>query len=131
MKDTTSSDKYTWEEALKTFLPRSTIALHVLGRNPLILLANLCDKYWYLKENGMLRKDGSFSLTHEAQRIQTGLSDTQIRASKKVLVKLGILTTKRLGLPSSEYYYIDTERLYDVLHESRSTHATPDATLED
>jgi len=63
----------------------------------------------------MLDADGGFFLTSKQQQEQTGMSEYQIRVCKNWAIEQQLLKTKILGLPSKEFYYLDTQKLSEML----------------
>lgn len=84
---------------------------HKLGLNATIILAEVIalQKYW--EKRGKLDKENMFFCTIEDMQEHTTLKkDTQSRAIK-VLVELGLITTKQKSTPSKRYFKIHEEAI--------------------
>lgn len=89
--------------------------LSMLGPNQAILLSNLVDKYKYFRDRGMLIDGHWFYLTKSKQMEQTGLSDHFWEKSREQLEELGVIRTKRKGMPAKLHFKIDTNKFMEVL----------------
>jgi hypothetical protein len=98
------------------------------GPDVTIYLCNLIDKYrYFLKQNTLI--NNAFFLTHEQQMEQTGLSITRLRNCKEILKSEQILSIKRIGTPSKEYYTINFSRLTPISQPSGILSASPQESL--
>lgn len=85
----------------KDHLPISKAIIKTYGLDLAVFIGNLFDKFEY----------GGFFLTHADQTGQIGLSDYQLRKCKQKCRELGILTTKMVGIPPKEFYFLDLDAL--------------------
>lgn len=83
------------------FLLVSKAIIKKYGLDLAVFIGNLVDKN---ERNG-------FFLTHADQTEQIGLSDYQLRKCKQKCRELDILTTKMVGIPPKEYYFLNMEAL--------------------
>lgn len=103
-------------EAFKSegYLTVNKSLIKVMGLVPAVLLSNYIDKHLYF-EKKYPDNDGWFYLTHEQQIDQLNIGETVIRKYKHYLVKQGILTIKRRGVPSKEWLKIHIEKLNELV----------------
>ena len=101
------------------FLAINKQLIQTLGLKTAVYVSNLIDKYLYFMENNKLQKDGSFYLTHDQQKDQTGLSMRDIILQKRRLKEQGILTTSMEGVPAKEFYKLDFEKFFEWIDISR------------
>lgn len=91
--------------------------MKVIGLHEAILLGELCSEYVYWRKRDEL-EDGYFYSTRENIEEQTMLSVYQQRKAIKNLKKKGILETKEFGMPLKTWYFINEEKLYEIVAES-------------
>lgn len=94
-----------------------------MGTDVAIILGLLCNKYnYYEKQNKLTIIDGKeyFYCTREHIYNETGLKESGQRKSMKILEDQGILEHKKIGIPSKNYYYINIEKLAQILEISSS-----------
>jgi hypothetical protein len=127
MRRTRYSSTHTSEQvALEMFRSDAYLVLNKsllmrYGPARTVFLENLIDKYKYWRERDMLQEDGSFFLTHKAQRETTGLTEYQIRAAKQTFIDEGVLMTAWKGIPAKEHYILNFDRLLEVLFDATPT----------
>lgn len=107
-------------EAFKStgYLTINKTLIKQMGLLPAAMLSNLIDKYIYFRDKyGQCGGEfkGWFFLTHENQTEQIGLSDHQIRKTKKELLEKDFIQTRREGIPAKEWYKINFNILYKGL----------------
>ena len=91
--------------------------MKVIGLHEAILLGELCSEYVYWRKRDEL-EDGYFYSTRENIEEQTMLSVYQQRKAIKNLKKKEILETKEFGMPLKTWYFINEEKLYEIVAES-------------
>ena len=79
--------------------------IHAIGIHESILFADLLSKFEYFSERSAIEED-FFYCTQYYITSTTGLSEFQQRESLKKLISLGLIETKRKGMPSKLYYKI-------------------------
>jgi hypothetical protein len=84
--------------------------INYFGVEAALFLSNLIDKYFYFKEHNRL-KEGWFYILHKNQTKQIGLSLHKLRKCKKQLINENIISTKMVGTPAKEHYFIHVEHL--------------------
>ena len=122
----TVRDFYLKAFAQDSFLSVNKKLLQKLGPRKAIFISNLIDKCAYF-ENNHPENDGWFFLIHEQQIIQTGMSEKIIRAIKKGFSEIGVLKLELRGAPPKEWYWIDFERLdeiVEIVNEKNSPNLT-------
>lgn len=90
-----------------------------LGLHEAILLGELCAEYNYWESQNKL-EDNMFYSTRENIEENTGLNEHFQRKAMKTLQDAGILTIKRKGVPSKNYYGIDFDKILTSLTTSRT-----------
>jgi len=85
------------------------------GPDTAIFISNLIDKYKYFQDKQILVEDG-FYITHKKLIEEYGFTDRGIRNCKTTLKSKGIIETKLIGIPPKEYYYIDWEKLVQIMN---------------
>jgi hypothetical protein len=80
--------------------------LNIYKPNTAIFLSNLIDFYKYLTAKNKT-EDEWFYCTYEQQQEHINLSEHELRNCKNILIEDNILQTKKKGIPSKEWYYVD------------------------
>ncbi len=93
-----------------------------IGLKESVLLADLISKEEYFIANGMT--DGWFFNTEANIERDTTLTAYQQRKVLKSLKKLGILETKRKGIPAKQYFKINEEQVVKFLNNKSATKPT-------
>lgn len=91
------------------------------GTNVALLLGSLCNRYsYYQKKKELLIIDGKeyFFCIREHIYNDTGLTEYFQRQATKILENLGILQIKRKGIPSKNFYHINTQKLNEILEDT-------------
>jgi hypothetical protein len=90
---------------------------HSLGSvNAAIMLSQLL--YWQGLGH---RHDGYFFKTADEMFYETGLSEDKQIAARRLLLRHGIIYTKRAGVPAKTHYYVDTKMIVDLLTSWRKS----------
>ncbi len=100
-----------------SYLQVNKTLMKIYGIEMAVFICNLVDKLKYFRSRNMLTEDGGFFLTHAEQTEQIGLSDYQLRRHKQKCRELGILSTKMVGIPPKEFYFLDLDVLVEVFKE--------------
>jgi hypothetical protein len=95
-------------EAFKSsgYLIVNKTLIQKLGLINAIVLSNLVDKHIYFKEKKE-EFDGWFYVTNSAQMKQLNIKEHSLIQCKRYLKEIGMISTKREGLPSKEHYKIN------------------------
>ena len=93
-----------------------------IGLKEAVLLADLISKEEYFIANGMT--DGWFFNTEANIEKDTTLTAYQQRKALKSLKKVGIIETKRKGVPAKQYFKINEELVVKFLNNLSSTKCT-------
>lgn len=104
------------------FIYNKDIAKH-MGTDVAIILGLLCNRYnYYQKENKLTIIDNKeyFYCTRETIYDETGLKESCQRKAMKILEDINILEYKKIGIPSKNYYYINTQKLLQTLENLSS-----------
>ena len=90
-----------------------------IGLKEAVLLADLISKEEYFIVNGMI--DGWFFNTEKNIKKDTTLTSYQQRSALKKLKELGIIETKRKGIPAKQYFKINEEQVLKFLNNLSSS----------
>ena len=82
-----------------------------IGLNESIIISDLISKEIYFENKNEIDNDGYFYNTRENIKKDTTLSFCQQRLAINRLKKLDILSVKKKGLPSKNYYKINYDKL--------------------
>lgn len=85
------------------------------GPDAAVFLSNLVDQYRYLESRGQLVDGNWFYLTHSSQMEQTRMTEHRLRNCKTIFKEDRALRFKVAGSPAKEWYYLDWERLLEIL----------------
>lgn len=86
-----------------------------LGLTSAAIIGEMYAKYAYLKHNDKLVDGEYFYYTREDLRDNLGITMYEQRKVINTLIKMGILSTKLIGLPAVIHYKIDENKLAEVL----------------
>lgn len=90
-----------------------------IGLNEAIIYSELVSLHKYWEDRGELTEDGWFFCTIENLEENTTIKkDTQNRAISKLEKKLGLIETKRMGLPAKRYFRI-TNKIFEMIIENK------------
>lgn len=90
-----------------------------LGLNEAIILGELCSEYTYWENNNKLDDDGYFYSTRENIENNTGINAHFQRIAMKNLEELGILLSKKMGIPCKKYYKINENIVIEYLQKAK------------
>ncbi|MBR8701033.1 MULTISPECIES: hypothetical protein [unclassified Fusobacterium] len=103
----------TLSESANLFINKKFLAKY--GLDIAVFISFLINQYKYYNENNKLIDDKMFYATNEDIYLFTNMPRTRITSIKQQATKLGIISTKQLGIPAKTYYKINFELLVDVL----------------
>ena len=86
-----------------------------LGLTSAAIIGEMYAKYAYLEHNDKLVDGEYFYYTREDLRDNLGITMYEQRKVINTLIKMGILSTKLIGLPAVIHYKIDENKLAEVL----------------
>lgn len=109
--------------ASSSFLTVNMAIAKRVGNDAAILLAELASSQVYFEGNGMLT-DGMFFETVELIEDRTNLTKYQQAKAVKVLEETGILKTKLKGIPAKRYFFVDGEKIVDLVDYKKSKNLT-------
>ena len=109
--------------ASSSFLTVNMAIAKRVGNDAAILLAELASSQVYFESNGMLT-DGMFFETVELIEDRTNLTKYQQAKAVKVLEETGILKTKLKGIPAKRYFFVDGEKIVDLVDYKKSKNLT-------
>lgn len=112
--------------ANKSFITVNKVIAQNFGLDAAVLLGELASTQVYWEEQGGLDSEGMFYQTCEQITQNTTLSKHQQAKAAKVLEDVGVLKTKKKGLPPMKYYVIDADKLWGVLNQRRLKNLTND-----
>jgi len=99
------------------FLMINKSLIQRLGLTNAAILSNYVDKYRYWS-NRIEDFNGWFFLTYEQQRQELNTSDYSLRLARKEFIDLGLLSTKRMGIPAKDYYQLNIENLINFIYST-------------
>lgn len=106
--------------ASNNYVVYNSVLAKRLGPNCAIILGRLCSEYQFWQRSEKLQ-DGFFYATREHIYEMTGLSEDQQRTAIRKLESVGIVETKRIGVPSKTYYKINLDSLEAEISRSGKT----------
>lgn len=109
--------------ASSSFLTVNMAIAKQVGNDAAILLAELASSQVYFENNGMLT-DGMFFETVELIEDRTNLTKYQQAKAVKVLEESGILRTKLKGIPAKRYFFVDGEKIVELVGRKKSKNLT-------
>ena len=109
--------------ASSSFLTVNMAIAKRVGNDAAILLAELASSQVYFENNGMLT-DGMFFETVELIEDRTNLTKYQQSKAVKVLEESGVLKTKLKGIPAKRYFFVDGEKIADLVDYKKSKNLT-------
>ena len=109
--------------ASSSFLTVNMAIAKQVGNDAAILLAELASSQVYFENNGMLT-DGMFFETVELIEDRTNLTKYQQAKAVKVLEESGILRTKLKGIPAKRYFFVDGEKIVELVDHKKSENLT-------
>lgn len=109
--------------ASSSFLTVNMAIAKQVGNDAAILLAELASSQVYFENNGMLT-DGMFFETVELIEDRTNLTKYQQSKAVKVLEESGILRTKLKGIPAKRYFFVDGEKIVELVDHKKSKNLT-------
>lgn len=109
--------------ASSSFLTVNMAIAKQVGNDAAILLAELASSQVYFEGNGMLT-DGMFFETVELIEDRTNLTKYQQSKAVKVLEESGILRTKLKGIPAKRYFFVDGEKIVELVDHKKSKNLT-------
>ena len=109
--------------ASSSFLTVNMAIAKQVGNDAAILLAELASSQVYFEGNGMLT-DGMFFETVELIEDRTNLTKYQQAKAVKVLEESGILRTKLKGIPAKRYFFVDGEKIVELVDHKKSKNLT-------
>lgn len=96
------------------FITVNKTVIKKVGLYEAILLGVLAGKQKYWEEHDGLTEDGYFFNTIENFEEETTISEYQQRQAFKHLEELGIISTKRIGIPAKKYFRINTKAVLNL-----------------
>lgn len=109
--------------ASSSFLTVNMAIAKQVGNDAAILLAELASSQVYFENNGMLT-DGMFFETVELIEDRTNLTKYQQSKAVKVLEEAGILKTKLKGIPAKRFFFVDGEKIVELVDHKKSKNLT-------
>ncbi len=106
-------------EAFKSsgYLVINKKAIKKLGLIPAAILGNYIDKHLYFKKHTP-ENEGWFYLTHKQIANQLNIKEHSIVKNKQFLIDLGVIKTKKMGLPAKEWLKLNFNALLDLLTDN-------------
>lgn len=99
-----------------------SIARKLKSLHAAVLLGELASEYRYYKSKGLLDEDGMFFSTVENIEQNICLNDYEQRKALQLLIDVGVVSTKRKGLPAKRYIKLNSSALVSLLVSSSPAH---------
>ena len=97
------------------WLVNKKLAHYLKSIDAALFLADLVSKKEYFKQNNQLDEYGGFFNTTDQLEQQLLLTESRRRQITNQLVTLGLLKVVKRGLPSKNYYYIQEDKILEIL----------------
>jgi len=109
--------------ASSNFLTVNMAIAKQVGNDAAILLAELASSQVYFEKQDMLT-DGMFFETVEQIEENTNLTKYQQAKAVKRLENIGALKTKMKGIPAKRYFFVDGEKIGELVDRKKSKNFT-------
>ena len=109
--------------ASSNFLTVNMAIAKQVGNDAAILLAELASSQVYFEKQDMLT-DGMFFETVEQIEENTNLTKYQQAKAVKRLENIGALKTKMKGIPAKRYFFVDGEKILELVDRKKSKNLT-------
>lgn len=97
--------------------------IRIIGLEASVLLGNLASEYDYWSEREEL-VDGFFFSTIENIENKTGLTPYQQRQAIQKLTELGIVESKKMGIPAKRYIRINEQQVVSLFNDKKLKNCT-------
>jgi len=94
-----------------SFIIVNKILIKAVGLEAAVIIGELCSEYNYWEERDQLTDGEWFFSTRDNIEKNTGLSEYQQRKAINILLKFGLLETKKMGMPSKVYYRLNEKNI--------------------
>lgn len=100
-----------------SMVTHSKLIAHAIGLNEAVAYASLIAKSAYYERNNLLDDDGYFYCTINDLQESTALTRDQQEKVIKKLVKLGLISYKRKGLPAKRFFKltVDVDKVKEII----------------
>ena len=102
------------------FITVNKTLIKELGLVPAILIGELASEYMYWETQDNLVDGCWFYSTMNNIHENTGLSEHDQREGIKVLIDIGVIETKKMGVPAKRYFKLNEENLLDMVNNLSS-----------
>ena len=102
-----------------SFIMTNKILIKAVGLDAAIIIGELCSEYNYWEERDQLTNEEWFFSTRENIEENTGLSEYQQRKAINILLKFGLLETKKMGMPSKTYYKLNEKNILNCYNQTQ------------
>lgn len=104
--------------AQKNYISVNKTLIKTFGLTEAVILGELASEHDYWEEQEKLDDENMFFCTVTKLEENTGLNEYEQRKAIKHLVELGVVQTKVKGLPATRYFYLDENKLFNILSSS-------------
>ncbi len=99
--------------------------IKTLGLHEAIILGELCSEYTYWESVNQLEQKEYFYSTRNNIEKNTGINAHYQRIAIKNLEEVGIIISKRMGIPCKKYYKINEEKVIEYLKRAKEMSNSP------
>lgn len=102
-----------------SFIMTNKILIKAIGTDAAIILGELCSEYNYWEQKGKLVDKQWFYSTRENIEDNTGLSEYRQRVAINKMIKIGLVETKKMGIPCKIYYKLNEINILNCYKETQ------------
>lgn len=102
-----------------SFIMTNKIMIKAVGTDAAIILGELCSEYNYWEQRDELVNGKWFYSTRENIEDNTGLSEHKQRIAINKLLKLGLIETKKMGIPCKTYYKLNELNILNCYRDTQ------------
>ena len=102
-----------------SFIMTKKILIKAIGTDAAIIFGELCSEYNYWQQKGKLVDKQCFYSTRENIEDNTGLSEYRQRVAINKMIKIGLVETKKMGIPCKIYYKLNEINILNCYKETQ------------
>ena len=102
-----------------SFIMTNKILIKAVGTDAAIILGELCSEYNYWEQRDELLNGKWFYSTRENIEDNTGLSEYRQRVAINKLIKIGLVETKKMGIPCKIYYKLNEMNILNCYRDTQ------------
>lgn len=102
-----------------SFIMTNKIMIKAVGTDAAIILGELCSEYNYWEQRGELTYGNWFYSTRDNIEDNTGLSEYRQRIAINKLIEMGLIETKKMGIPCKIYYKLNETNILNCYRDTQ------------